>query len=134
MPKATLSFPRGRASDKEKFKEIDSKVSKYPLSLLYPRSILIGLIREASPNCPIKDIILDYNRYLTPSAEGYKPLEMTLTAFSSPVRYSNLFPQPKAAKLKPAAPKKSAEKKAKKPAKKHSQDKNTTSPKSECDV
>lgn len=41
---------------------------------------------------------------------------------------------PKAAKLKPAVSKKGAEKKAKKPAEKHSRDKNTTSPKSKCDV
>lgn len=125
--KSNIIVSSGRASDKEKYKEIDSKVSKYPLSLLYSRSILIGLVNDVSPNCPIKDVILDYDRYLTPSAEGYKPLEMTLTAYSSPVRYNNLFPQPKAAKLKPAAPKKSAEKKAKKPAKKHSRDKNSTS-------
>lgn len=83
----------------------------------YEREILLERQREG---------ILDFDNQYTFVPAGYQPLDMGITAYSSPVKYDNLFPRLETAKPKPKASKKGSKKKADKPANKHSKDNNKT--------
>lgn len=124
--KSKIIVSSGRATDKEKFKEIDDDVKQYTLEEMYSTSKRVGFIHEIYG---AKDVILDFDYQYTFVPTGYKPIEMGITAFSSPVRYDDMFPKLEEAKPKPKVSKKGCKKKAKKPAKKHTHDKKQTVPK-----
>lgn len=121
--KGKIVVSSGRVTDKQKFKKIDNDVKQYTLEEIYSTKKRVGFIQEINGT---KDVIVDFDNQYTFVPAGYQPLDMEITAFSSPVRYDNLFPRLETAKPKPISPKKGTKKKAKKPANKHTKDNNQT--------
>lgn len=117
--KSKIVVSSGRVADNAKFKKIDGDVKQYPLEKIYSTSKRVGFIQEVNGE---KDIIMDFDNEWNRVPTGYKPLDMKITAFSSPVKYDNLFPKLESAKSKPIPLKKGSKKKAKKPSNKHSTD------------
>lgn len=124
--KSKIVVSSGRVADNAKFKKIDGDVKQYPLEKIYSTSKRVGFIKEVNG---VKKVIIDFDNEYNCVPTGYKPLDMGISAFSSPVKYDNLFPKLESAKSKPIPPKKGSKKKAKKPANKHSTDNTQTPPK-----
>ena len=124
--KSKIVVSSGRVADNAKFKKIDGDVKQYPLEKIYSTSKRVGFIKEVNG---VKKVIIDFDNEYNCVPTGYKPLDMGISAFSSPVKYDNLFPKLESAKAKPISPKKGSKEKAKKPANKHSTDNTQTPPK-----
>lgn len=114
--KSNIVVSSARVADTKLYNEIKKEVNKYPLSQIYSVTHRTGFIHNSYG---FDDIIIDFNGEHNVPPSGYTPVNMKITAYSSPVKLNDFFPPLKWACTKPNAPKKSTKLRKYKPPKKH---------------